>query len=262
MAIYIRGDLHANARNEMKQLNSDNFPQQKEMTKEDYVIICGDFGFVWFAEETKEEKWWLNWLEERNFTTLFIDGNHDNHDRLDSYPVENWHGGKVHFIRPSVIHLMRGQVYEINGKTFTTMGGAPSHDIQDGVFDPADYATREDMITDINRKMRAKGGWQYFLYRIKGESWWEREQPSTKEWHEWHNNLEAHNFKVDYVLTHEAPASVIPLISIFKPTEMSEMLEKYRWCLDYKHWFFGHYHQDRRINEKESVVYENLIRVE
>lgn len=32
------------------------------------------------------------------------------YDRLYSYPVEYWKGGKIHRIRPSVIHLMRGQV--------------------------------------------------------------------------------------------------------------------------------------------------------
>lgn len=100
------------------------------MTKEDYVIICGDFGGVWNKEvENKEEKHLLDWLEEKPFTTLFVDGNHENFDRLYSYPVELWHGGKVHKIRPSVIHLMRGQIYEIDGKSFFTFGGASSHDI-------------------------------------------------------------------------------------------------------------------------------------
>jgi len=259
--IYITGDKHADARGEMRYMNADNFPAQREMTKEDYVIICGDFGFCWAKEETKEERYWLNWLEDRNFTTLFIDGNHENHDRLDSYPVEEWHGGKVHKIRPSVIHLMRGQVFEIEGKTFATMGGAPSHDIQDGVFDPADYKTRQDMIEAIARLERSKGGWQYALYRIKGESWWEREQPSSAEWHEWYKNLDRYDFKVDYVLTHEAPASVVPFISIFNATDMSDTLERFRQCIDYKHWFFAHYHQDKMINDKESLVYTKLHRI-
>lgn len=40
------------------------------------------------------------------------------YDILDSYPVEEWHGGKVHFIKPSVIHLMRGQVFDIDDLKF------------------------------------------------------------------------------------------------------------------------------------------------
>ena len=53
----------------------------------------------------------MDWLEDRPFTTLFCEGNHENFDRLYSYPVEKWNGGNVHKIRPSVIHLMRGQVF-------------------------------------------------------------------------------------------------------------------------------------------------------
>ena len=119
--IYITGDCHA----DFRRFNTDIFPEQNEMTKEDYVIICGDFGGVWDKDkESAREKWWLDWLEEKSYTTLFVDGNHENFDRLYDNPVEEWHGGKVHKIRSSVIHLMRGQVFEIDGKEIFTFGGA------------------------------------------------------------------------------------------------------------------------------------------
>ncbi len=38
--IYITGDTHA----DFSKFNEDRFPIQNEMTKDDYVIICGDFG--------------------------------------------------------------------------------------------------------------------------------------------------------------------------------------------------------------------------
>ena len=76
-----------------------------------------DTGGIWEKDrESSREKWWLDWLEAKSYTTLFVDGNHENFDRLYDYPVEEWHGGKVHKIRSSVIHLMRGQVFEIDGK--------------------------------------------------------------------------------------------------------------------------------------------------
>ena len=60
--IYITGDCHR----EYRRFNTQNFPEQKEMTKEDYVIVCGDFGGVWsFEKEDKEEKHLLDWLEEK-----------------------------------------------------------------------------------------------------------------------------------------------------------------------------------------------------
>lgn len=113
--IYITGDCHSN----FERFNTRNFPEQKEMTKDDYVIICGDFGGVWNKDgESKMETSVLDWLDGKAFTTLFVDGNHENFDRLYAYPVEMWHGGKVHKIRPSVIHLMRGQIFELEEKRY------------------------------------------------------------------------------------------------------------------------------------------------
>ena len=76
------------------------------------MIICGDFGLVW--DNSKEEKYWLKWLNDKKYTTIFCDGNHSNHSILDAMPVSIWNGGKVHFINDSVIHLMRGQVFDID----------------------------------------------------------------------------------------------------------------------------------------------------
>ena len=88
--IYVTGDCHA----DFTRFNTKIFPEQYEMTKDDYVIICGDFGGVWNRfEENKHEKHWMDWLEDRPFTTLFCEGNHENFDRLYSYPVEKWNGG-------------------------------------------------------------------------------------------------------------------------------------------------------------------------
>ena len=85
--IYITGDCH----HDFRKFNIEAFPEQREMTKDDYVIICGDFGGVWVRdEESTEEKWWLDWLEERSFTTLFVDGNHENFDALGyPFPYQN-----------------------------------------------------------------------------------------------------------------------------------------------------------------------------
>ena len=129
--IYITGDCHS----DFSRFDIDKFTIQKEMSKNDYVIICGDFGGVWnYLVESTYEKYWLDWLNERNFTTLFVDGNHENFTRLYNYPVEEWHGGKVHKIRDSVIHLMRGEIFDIDNRKFFTFGGAKSHDIQDGIL--------------------------------------------------------------------------------------------------------------------------------
>ena len=77
----------------------------------------------------------LDFLEHRPFTTLFAAGNHENYDALRAYPLEDWHGGKIRRIRPSVLLLERGQVFDVGGKRIFAMGGASSHDIQDGILE-------------------------------------------------------------------------------------------------------------------------------
>ena len=79
-------------------------------------------------DETGKERKWLKWLNKQKWTTLFADGNHECFPRLNSYPVKEWHGGKVHEILPKVLHLMRGEIFELEGKSIFVMGGASSHD--------------------------------------------------------------------------------------------------------------------------------------
>lgn len=52
--IYVTGDTHANI--DINKLSTKKFPQQKTLTKKDYVIVCGDFGLVWDA--SSREMWW------------------------------------------------------------------------------------------------------------------------------------------------------------------------------------------------------------
>lgn len=48
--IFVTGDCHGDYR----KFNGANFPQQKEMDREDYVVVCGDFGY-W--DDSKEQEW-------------------------------------------------------------------------------------------------------------------------------------------------------------------------------------------------------------
>ncbi len=101
------------------------------MSKEDLVLVCGDFGGIWYGDPRMMQDW-TGW-SSLPYTTAFVLGNHENYDAYKDYPKEEWHGGQIQRIRPSVLHLMRGQVYELNGRKFFTTGGASSHDIQDGI---------------------------------------------------------------------------------------------------------------------------------
>ena len=245
--IIVTGDIHGNP---FQRLNVEKFPEGKTYTKEDYVIILGDFGLVW--DDSAMEHSCLDWLENKPWTTLFIDGNHENYDLLNKFPIEEWGGGRVQKIRSSVIHLLRGEVYDIGGYKFFAMGGARSHDIQDGVLE----------VGDPRIKIWKKDNFK--LFRINHISWWEEEIPNEEERKNALKNLAENDYKVDYILTHEAPSSDVVLMDhlLYHPDEYSKWLEmEIRQKVKYKKWFFGHYHLNLDVNEKETCLFERRIRI-
>lgn len=247
--IYITGDIHGDP----FRLSTDIFPEQKEMTKDDYVIICGDFGIIWQQEKNIWEENLLDWLEKRPFTTLFVCGNHENFDRLNFYPVETWHGGKVHKLRPSVIHLMRGEIFEIDNRKIFAFGGASSHDIKDGILD-----AEKD-----KEKIKEWKKDPFKLFRINNISWWKEELPTKEEMENGIANLKKHDNKVDFIITHSPPASVIALLGhgLYEQDILTKYLEIIKFKNDYKYWFSGHMHTNIRLNEQDFVVYEQIIRI-
>lgn len=247
--IYITGDTHS----DFSRFNEEKFPIQTEMTKDDYVIICGDFGGVWnYITESMYEKHWLDWLNSRNFTTLFVDGNHENFERLYNYPVEEWHGGKVHKIRDSVFHLMRGEIFDIDNNKIFAFGGARSHDIQDGILN----LDEEEKIYEY-RKREA-------YFRIRDFSWWDSEMPTEEEMKNGIKNLEKVNYKVDYIISHCCSTSVQVILSggTYKKDELTDYLQEISEKCEFKKWYFGHYHDYRQINSQYVLLYEDIVPLE
>ena len=177
MMIYVTGDTHG----ELSRFSESCMPGESKWTKDDKLIICGDFGFVWHNRTNiagyKINQDALDSLEKRPYEILFVDGNHENFDELYKYPVTEKYGNEVHKIRKNIYHLQRGRIYTIEGKTFFTFGGAYS----------------------IDKPMR----------RV-GFSWWEQELPTNAEYHLASNSLKSANFAVDYIISHTAPRTIIP----------------------------------------------------
>ena len=246
--IYITGDTHSN----FLRFTEEKFPIQTEMTKDDYIIICGDFGGVWtFEEESRREKEALDWLNNKNFTTLFVDGNHENYTRLYNYPIEEWKGGKVHKIRDSVLHLMRGEIFDVDNKKIFTFGGAKSHDIQDGILN----LDEEEKIYEY----RKRGAY----FRIRDFSWWDLELPTSQEMENGIENLEKINYKVDYIISHCCPTSIQALInSTYKRDILTDYLQQISEKCTFKRWYFGHYHDYKQVTSQFTLLYENIVPLE
>lgn len=228
--IFVTGDIHGGV--DISKLNSRNFPIQKTLTKKDYVIICGDFGAVWYPPENKksrEDAYWRKWLDTRNFTTLFVDGNHENFPLLNSYPIVKFKGGKAHKIADNIYHLMRGEIYNIEGKKFFCFGGASSHDIE---------------------------------YRVEGVSWWREEMPSMIEMEYGLKNLEKFGNMVDFVISHCSSGHIQDMFyDGYDKDGLTSYFDFIEGILQYKHWYFGHYHRDMIVDDKHTCLYDKVIRI-
>lgn len=243
--IYITGDCHGG----FDRFENDKF---SNLTKNDYVIICGDFGGILDQNKrARYERKRIKQLSKMKYTTLFVDGNHENFDRLYSYPIIEWHGGKVHKINSSIFHLMRGEIYEIDNKKIFAFGGASCHDIPDGILD-------DDNLEKIDEYDKRHAG-----YRIRGYNWWDLELPTDGELRNGLDNLCKVNNKVDYIISHCAPTSIQNAFNPYYPdNKLTKYFEEIKDKVEFKKWYFGHYHKnDDTTFDKFACLYEKIIEI-
>ena len=119
--VYITGDIHGD-------ISFFKNPVLRRLTEKDTLLVCGDFGFIWNPDDEQEKKN-LEKLKKLKYTICFADGAHENFDILDSYKPYRYKGGDTHKIADNIYHLMRGEIFEFDGKTFFVMGGGESDDI-------------------------------------------------------------------------------------------------------------------------------------
>ena len=106
--VYITGDLHG----DLARLSA---PDMRQVKKGDTLIVCGDFGFIWNGD--RREKKILKRLGALPYTLLFLDGRHENYDLLAAYEESEWHGGRAQVIEGNLVHLMRGEIYDIEDES-------------------------------------------------------------------------------------------------------------------------------------------------
>lgn len=220
--VYITGDMHGDQ-------NRFNSKEIKSLQPGDTLIICGDFGFVW--NDDNKEKEFLKWLGSRKYNVCFLDGPHDNFDRIYSCKKTVFKGGLVHRISGSLYHMCRGQVFNIDGYRIFTFGGGESSD--------------RDMRNDSKR-------------------WFKEELPTPEEMQMGAENLEENGLKVDYIVTHEPPSVVKRAIQLraSKSAYVSMLngyLEEINRGVEFDRWFFGSVHEDKQITKKHIAVFEKVL---
>ncbi len=221
--IYIVSDIHGHIRLEWlkAQLNT------LSLAESDYLIILGDAGMIWSETEHLEV---CEYYENLPCKTLFLDGNHENFDLIYEYPIKEFCGGLTHQISGKLFHLMRGEIYSIDGKTFFVFGGG------------------------------------FSVKKLTGSSpiyVWKQEMPNKEEYENGIQHLKNTGFSVDYVLTHVAPTQVAEAIGVkLVPEEiiLNDYLQNISEKLNYKKWYFGHHHKDAHSGSFVGV-FESVLRL-
>ncbi|MBV5347195.1 metallophosphoesterase [bacterium] len=237
MRLYVCGDSHSPI--DLHKLSTDQWPEQKELHEEDVLAILGDFGGLWLDKSSREEIYWLKWLTAKNCTVCFVDGNHENFNVINKLEEVDFCDAKAGLAfrddNGSILHLKRGEIYTMEHQTILTFGGALSVDKH---------------------------------LRMLDRSWWEGELPTHEDVVNLDKNLELHNNKVDFILTHTAPKSkIIPMglissrmASMFggkldDPT--TEILQSVLETVEFKQWHFGHFHKVRDFENRFFCHYNN-----
>lgn len=220
--IYVTGDTHGDiTRFKAKEL--------KKLKKNDILIICGDFGFIW--DNSKQEQKHLKWLGKQKYTILFVEGCNENYNLLDRYEITEWSGGKVQQIEKNIYHLMRGEIYTIEGKTVFAFGGGDGSDS-----------------IGLNEEYDSLG----------------REQPVVRETANGLNHLEQFHNQVDIIITHDAPATIKQFMDMDDNniSYIHTYLDAVSKVTKFKQWYFGKYHKNKNIPPYYHMLFTDIVPVE
>lgn len=226
--LFLCGDTHGAY--EIDKILNDKFLDSYPFQKSDALVVLGDFGVFWADEPDKNELFLLDKIQNLPFTLCFIDGNHENFNRLYKFETIHKFNGLVSKCANNCYWLRRGEIYEICGKNILTFGGALSTD------------------KDI---------------RIANESWWEQEIPTKDEMNFALENLAKFNKNIDIILSHTAPDFIIKAMGYFGIVDTTALfLEKLFYKTLPKEWYFGHFHEDKEFtyeNCKFRILYNEII---
>jgi len=232
VSVFCSGDKHGE--HSLMTLSRKHWKEGHDLSRSDYLFLAGDFGLLFNNIPTRSETYHLKWLNNCPWTTLVVDGNHENHPMLNALPRMQWNGGEVGIIADNILHLRRGEIFTINNRKYFVFGGARSEDK---------------------------------MYRKEHISWWAEEEPSGAEMQHGLENLKLHGNKVDYIITHTAPYSITKKyknnLEITEPYHygLVDYFDEIKNIVEFKMHYFGHFHKDILLNNKYTAIYNNIIKI-
>ena len=218
--IYITGDIHG---------DKSRFKAARKagIRKGDTLLVCGDFGFVW--DGSREEKKLLKWIGKRRYQVLFVDGSNENHRLLAEYPEAELCSGRARAISGRLHMLLRGELYEIEGKRVFAFGGGDSLERYAQNQNDALLLPSEEELANARRHLAEAGG------------------------------------EVDLIVTHDAPAKLRQFIDIENLDDLTHLqafLEEVSRTVKFKRWYIGKYHLNKIIPPHYSMVFTNVVKYE
>ena len=223
MHILVTGDVHGDILLLLEMVRS--------IENDEMLFVTGDFGLFWFDINSNSDKYTIlnNMLESKNAYIVFVDGNHENYNFINRAEISEFCGAKCHKLLPRVIHIMRGEIVNIDGIKIFCFGGAYS----------------------VDR-----------FWREKNKTYFEEELPNENEYDNGLNNLINADFKVDYIITHTCQRRLVKKLGQrHKAIEEIKLQNYIQWILDnveYKKHYFGHWHMDKKLSESDIVIFNNI----
>lgn len=258
--LYVTGDIHGNA---VERFSYKNYPYLRDMNKEDFAIILGDFGIPfgiyspYHHEYVEEEKYNLDFLESKRATILALAGNHDDRNFTKQLPQIKKFGGKVremYFMDkkyPTIYYIDEPTILTLGNKKCLFVPGAKSHDIEDGIINP--------WTTDVQYAVKMMKRNDKIFYRIADWDWWEDEDINKEKVEE----LIKKEQKFDYIFSHTCPLELLKLEFIpsldYESSDTEKYLQNLAEKLIYNHWYHGHFHINfSYYNDNITCLYKNF----
>lgn len=248
----ITGDTHGNFSRFRSLFNNDWGIQADYPPDETGIIVLGDAALNYLLNEN--DKHLKRILQNSGYTWYLVRGNHEerpeNIANITQIYDENVRGEvwtEEEF--PNIKYFKDGGIYYLNQWRTLVIGGAYS---VDKYYRLARAGFDAQSVTPENRN---------FIQTLV--HWFYDEQLSTQEQHEIFNAVQGEDF--DIVLSHTCPVQWEPT-DLFLPNvnqatvdkTMEIFLSEIEVNINYRMWFCGHYHAERRLSSNAQMIYEDI----